>query len=362
MSIYLDYAATTPVDERVITYMTRCMRDAWANPSAAYSDAGAARKILRISRRQIASMLGCDAACVAFTSGGTESNSWALTAAAGKHAVISAIEHASVLEAAQKYAAEVTLVQPDENGVIQPETVAAAIRPDTALVSVQWANNETGVLQPIREIRAVTKKIPLHVDAVQAFGHVPVDASLCDLMSLSAHKLYGPRGAGALYIAPGMRLSALIPGGHQEMNLRAGTENVPAIGGFGEAARLAQTDLAERAEAETALLHDFVQQIPIPGLRVLGEHAPRLPGVMALYLPSLPSEEAIMQMDLRGFCLSGGAACHAGDGRPSHVYIAMGLDEKEAACVVRVSIGRGATKQALADCAQALGEVWRNRR
>jgi len=359
MSIYLDYAATTPADEQVIAIMSECMRKSWANPSAAYSEAGAARRILRTARSQIAAMLGCDASSLCFTSGGTESNAWAMTAAKGKHAVISAIEHASVLEAARQFAAEVTLVQPDETGVIRPEAIAAAIRPDTALVSVQWANNETGVIQPIREIRAVTKKIPLHVDAVQAFGHVEVDASLCDLMSLSAHKLYGPRGAGALYIAPGICLSPMFPGGHQEMNLRAGTENVPAIGGFGEAARLAAEDLSQRAQAESALLNDFVRQLAIPGLRVLGEGAPRLPGVMALYLPNLPSEKAIMKMDVRGFAISGGAACHAGDGRPSHVYRAMGFSEKEAACVVRVSIGRGTTKQALAACAQALVEVWK---
>lgn len=357
--IYLDHAATTPTDERVAACMTQTMRTAWANPSAAYSEAGNARKAMRIARGQIASLLHADASSVYFTSGGTESNAWAMTAARGKHAVISAIEHASVLEAANRYAAEVTLVQPDETGVIRPETVAAAIRPDTALVSVQWANNETGVLQPIREIRAVTGRIPLHVDAVQAFGHVAVDASLCDLMSLSAHKLYGPRGIGALYIAPGMRLAPMIPGGHQEMNLRAGTENVPAIAGFGEAARLAQEDLIQRAEAERALMHDFIRQIHIPGLRVLGESAPRLPGVCALYLPQLPSEKAIMKMDLRGFCLSGGAACHAGDGQPSHVYRAMGLSERDAACVVRISIGRSTTKEALAACAQALEEVWK---
>lgn len=359
MSVYLDHAATTPADERVMARMNECMHEAWANPSAAYGDAGAARRVLRTARNQIAGMLGCDASCIAFTSGGTESNAWAMTAAKGRHAAVSAIEHASVLEAVRKHAADVTLIQPDESGAIRPEAVAAAIRPDTALVSVQWANNETGVLQPIREIRAVTKGIPLHVDAVQAFGHVPVDASLCDLMSLSAHKLYGPRGAGALYIAPGTRLDALIPGGHQEMNLRAGTENVPAIGGFGEAARLAQEDLHDRAQRERELLTDFVRQLSIPGLRVLGADAPRLPGVIALYLPGLPSEKAILKMDLRGFAISGGAACHAGDAAPSHVYRAMGLSDREAACVIRVSIGRGTTEQALAACAQALEEVWK---
>ena len=353
MTVYLDHAATTAADDRVIDAMTRCMR--MANPSAAYSAAGEGRREMRLARQQIARMLCVDHAGIVFTSGGSEANAWAMSIS--QEAAVSAVEHASILSAAPG-AARIAV---DENGVVTPEAVRRALRPDTKLVSVQWANNETGVLHPIREIYPLVKKhgALLHVDAVQAFGHVPVDASLCDLMSLSAHKLYGPRGAGALYIAPGMRLAPMIPGGHQEMNLRAGTENVPAIAGFGEAARLAAEDLPERAEHERALMAEFIGQLQIPGLRVLGEGAPRLPGVTALYLPNLPSEKAIMKMDLRGFCLSGGAACHAGDGTPSHVYRAMGLSEKDAACVVRVSIGRGTTKQALAACAQALEEVWK---
>ena len=358
MSIYLDYAATTPTDERVIDSMCLCMRELFGNPSAVYASADAARREMRLARRAVAALLHADAQEVYFTSGGTESNAWALSACAGKHAVISAIEHASVMEAARRYASSVTYVQPDSDGVIQPAAVAAALRPDTALISVQWANNETGVIQPIREISALSRgRALLHADAVQAFGHVPVDASLCDLMSVSAHKLYGPRGAGALYVRTGVSLPALIPGGGQESGLRAGTENTPAIRGFGTAAELANADMSPRADQEREMMNFFVENLRIPDLRILGQESSRLPGVMALYLPGQSAERLIAQMDLRGIEISGGAACAAQSHKPSHVFLAMGLTEREALSVIRVSIGRGITKEALAHAAQTLNEI-----
>lgn len=360
LMIYLDYAATTPAHERVIGAVCRCMRENFMNPSAAYSAAGLAKKAQRMARNAVAELMQADGESVFFTSGGTESNAWAAQLCVGKHAVVSAIEHASVWENVKHAASAVTLVQPDENGVVQPEAVAQALRPDTALLSVQWANNETGVIQPVGEISAIAKKarVPFHVDAVQAFGHIPVDASLCDLMSVSAHKLYGPRGVGALYVKPGVSLPALIRGGSQESSLRAGTENTPAICGFGAAAQLAMADMDQRERDEREQLAFFVETLRIPGLRILGETADRLPGVTALLLPGMESEKVIAQMDLRGVCLSGGAACHAQSHQPSHVYRAMGLSEREAKCVIRVSIGRGITKEALAHAAQALNEVY----
>lgn len=356
MSVYLDYAATTPLSERALEAMTRCLKEAGSNPSAVYASAGAARRELRMARAAAADLLQCDAQEVVFTSGGTESNNWALSACAGRHAVVSAIEHASVLEAARRWAGEVTLVRPDEDGTIRPEAVARAMRPDTALVSVQWANNETGVLQPMEEIARVARKgrALFHADAVQAFGHVPVNARLCDLVSVSAHKLYGPRGAGALYIRQGVSLAPLLVGGGQEDGLRAGTENVAAIAGFGAACALAAEEMDARAREERALMEGFLQALP--QLRVLGGEAKRLPGVAALCLP-MPAEAVIAALDLRGIEVSGGAACAARSHRPSHVYLAMGLSEQAAARVIRVSIGRGVTKQALARAAQALGEI-----
>lgn len=355
MSVYLDYAATTPLDDRALEAMVRCLRSAGGNPSAVYASAGAARRELRMARAAAAGLLQCDAQEVVFTSGGTESNNWALSACAGRHAVVSAIEHASVLEAARRWAGEVTLVRPDESGVIRPEAVARAMRPDTALVSVQWANNETGVLQPVEEIARVARegRALFHADAVQAFGHVPVNARLCDLVSVSAHKLYGPRGAGALYIRQGVRLAPLLVGGGQEDGLRAGTENVAAIAGFGAACALAAEEMDARAREERALMEGFLHSLP--HVRVLGGER-RLPGVAALCLP-LPAEAVIAALDLRGIEVSGGAACAARSHRPSHVYRAMGLSEEAAARVIRVSIGRGVTKQALARAAQALVEI-----
>ena len=354
MSIYLDHAATTPVDERVLEAMVRCMRETFYNPSAAYSAAGQARKVQRLARQAVSRILGCDQNEVFFTSGGTEGNNWAMQATRGKHAVVSAIEHASVLEAAKAYATSVTFVQPDANGVVQPEAVEEAIRPDTALISVQWANNETGVLQPVHEIAKVVHRhgALFHTDAVQAFGHVAVDVENIDLLTLSAHKFYGPRGAGCLYVRSGVRLPSLLHGGGQESGLRAGTENTPAICGLGMAAELAEADMAERAVRERALLNLFVKELSGCDVRVLGGE--RLPGVMALFIPGHESEKLIAKLDVQGIQLSGGAACAAGSGEASHVYRAMGLSEREARCVLRISAGRYNTPEDMYQAAQAL--------
>ena len=359
MSIYLDHAATTPLDERVIEAMTRCMRENFYNPSAAYSAAGQARKAQRLARTAVSRMLCCDQNEVSFTSGGTESNNWAMQPARGRHAVVSAIEHASVLEAAKACAAQVTLVRPDENGVIQPEAVEAAIRPDTALVSVQWANNETGVLQPVHAIARIAHAhgAYFHTDAVQAFGHVPVDTEEIDLLSLSAHKFYGPRGAGCLYLRSGTPLAPLLHGGGQENGLRAGTENTPAICGLGAAAELAEEDMAPRAERERKLMKLFLQELSFPGMRLLGEKADRLPGVMALFIPNHESETLIAKLDLQGIQISGGAACASGSDRPSHVYRAMGLNDRDAGCVIRISVGRRNTPEDMIAAAKALQTI-----
>ena len=359
MPIYLDHAATTPVDERVIDAITRCMRENFYNPSAAYSAAGQSRKAQRLARNAVSRMLGCDQNEIYFTSGGTESNNWAMQLARGGHAVVSAIEHASVLESAKNSAGSVTLVAPDADGVIRPEAVEAAIRPDTALVSVQWANNETGVIQPVHEIAKAAHACgaAFHTDAVQAFGHVPVDVQGIDLLSLSAHKFYGPRGAGCLYVRPGLSIAPLMHGGGQENGLRSGTENTPAICGLGKAAELAEQDMAERSERERRLMNLFLHELSLPGAKVLGEHADRLPGVMALFLPGYESESIIAKMDLKGIQLSGGAACAAGSGEPSHVYRAMGLSDRDARCVIRISVGRGNTPEEIVAAAQALKNI-----
>ena len=363
--IYLDHAATTPTDPRVIDAMTACMASCWRNPSAAYAGAGEARKALRAARQAVAALLNAAPQEIVFTSGGTEANNQAIALARGGHAVVSAIEHASVLNAARAVCRAVTLVPPDEEGRVSAEAVARAMRPDTRLISVQFANNETGVRQSVEAIGALARerRIPFHCDAVQAVGHVPVDvrAIRADLLSLSAHKFYGPRGAGALYVRQGLALEPLLRGGGQELGLRAGTENLPALCGMGEAAQLAQAELADRAAREAGLMAAFILDVRrrVPACRLLGEGAPRLPGVAALLLPGLPSEKAIAALDLRGIEVSGGAACASRERGVSHVYRAMGLGEAEAGCVLRVSIGRGTSGADLRAAAEAIEAVYR---
>ena len=362
--IYLDWAATAPTDPRVVEAMVRCMESCWQNPSAAYSAAGAARRALRKARKAVAELLNAAPQEVIFTSGATEANNQALALARGGHAVISAIEHSSVLNAARAMCREATLVPPDADGRVSPGAVEAALRPDTRLISVQLANNETGVLQPAAEIGrlARARRVPFHCDAAQAFGHIPVDVAALnvDLLSLSGHKLCGPRGVGALYVRQGTPLPPLIYGGAQELGLRAGTENLPAIVGLGVAAELAGAEMESLQARERALLAAFVDDLKrrVPACRVLGENAERLPGIVAVLLPGLPSEKAIAKLDLMGIQVSGGAACAARDAAPSHVCRAMGLSDADVACVLRVSIGPSTTKDNLRRAAEGIEEIY----
>jgi len=344
--VYLDYAATTPPAPAVIEAVAECMRSHIANPSAAYSAAGSARRVLRMAKQTLSQMIGCDRNELFFTSGGTEANNWAFCNLSGKHVILSAIEHSSVLEAARNQGCRVTLIQPDENGVIQPEAVEKAIQADTSLISVHYANNETGVLQPVEQIGTLARKhrILFHCDAVQALGHVMLNVQKLpvDLLSASAHKLYGPRGIGFLYIRSGVTLPPLIAGGGQENNRRSGTENIPAIEGFRLAAELAMKDMEQRSIQEKDMLTHLFKLLKsqIPHAIWLGEQAERVPGICAVLLPGLPSEIAIAKLDMQGIMVSGGAACAASSGRPSHVYTAMGLSGDEASCVLRFSAGR----------------------
>jgi cysteine desulfurase len=352
----------------VIDAVAESMRCHTANPSAAYSAAGEGRKALRQARELLSRAIGCDRAELFFTSGGTEANNWAFEGVRGKHVVVSAIEHSSVLEAARARGCRVSLVMSDANGVITPEAVEQALQPDTALISVQLINNETGVVHPVGQIGklARSRRILYHCDAVQAFGHIPLNVkTICaDLLSASGHKLYGPRGAGFLYVRSGVQLPALISGGGQENGRRSGTENIPAIAGFRVAAELALADLEERAARERGLVAQLTEALctAIPGAKVLGEHVDRAPGVCAVLLPGLSSEYAIAQLDLMGIQVSGGAACAARLAQPSHVYRAMGLGEPEAACVLRFSPGRSTTTEEIRAAADAVIEVYHRRR
>jgi cysteine desulfurase len=256
---------------------------------------------------------------------------------------------------------------PDQNGVIQPEALARAIQPDTKLISVQAANNETGVIQPTEQIGALARqrRILFHCDAVQAFGHITISVKhlCCDLLSVSAHKLYGPRGIGFLYIRSGVPLPAMLHGGGQENGRRSGTENIPAISGFRIAADLALDDMHQREEREKQLLDQFVNRLSaaVPSCRVLGENALRVPGICALHIPGLPAEYAIAKLDMQGIMVSGGAACASHSAAPSHVYTAMGLTPDEAACVLRISPGRSTTQEEMLAACDALIAICRDR-
>ena len=348
--INLDHAATTAPDERVISAVAEAMRTATANPSAAYSAAGAARAVLRRGREAAAAALNARADEIWFTSGGTEADNWAVKLAAGRHAVISAVEHHAVLNAAKLWGCAVTWVAPDERGRITAAAVERALRRDTALIAVQYANNETGVIHEIAEIGALARarRVPFLCDAVQAVGHVPVDMRACaiDLLALSAHKFYGPRGVGCLAARTGIALSPLIAGGGQQQGLRGGTEDVPAIAGMAAAMALFREDLDAEAARERALTDRLAARLTreYPGARRLGEGAPRLPGIAAMLLPGLESERAVPALDTMGFQVSGGAACSARDGAASHVYTAMGLSAADARCVLRFSVGRENTE------------------
>lgn len=349
--VYLDYAATTPPDPAVSELMLRCLTETFHNPSSSYSASGPARRQMRLARKSLGEVLSCRPEELVFTSGGTEANALALWQAAGQHVVLSAIEHPSVLENAKLFGCKLTLVSPDKNGMITPSAIEVALRPDTFLVSVQYANNETGVLHPVSQIGSMLKgrNILFHCDAVQAAGHIPVnlEESGVDLVSLSAHKLYGPRGVGCLYVRRGTKLRPLIDGGGQEKGMRSGTENVPAIAGFGLAAELAHKDLLQRGERETNLRLELEKELHalFPACGILGENARRLPGITAVRFPKMPSEWLLSRLDLMGIQLSGGAACASRSGEASHVYRASGLTDDEAKEVVRISIGRHTNRE-----------------
>ena len=365
--IYLDYAATAPTEPEALKAMLACAEQAWANPSAPYSAAGAARRTMRLAREAVAKLLNAQPQEIVFTSGGSEANAQALFLAEGGHAVVSSIEHASVLNAARRWARAVTTVAPGPDGRVSPEAVIQAIRPDTRLISVMLANNETGVIQPAAAIGAAARarRIPFHCDAVQGFGQIPVDVTAMniDLLSLSGHKLGGPRGAGALYVRQGVAIRPLIEGGGQEFGLRSGTEDVPAICGLGEAVRLAAGDMAKRAARERALLADFASRIrrSAAGCRILCEESPRLPGLLALCLPGLEAVQAVARLDLLGIAVSGGAACAARSQSLSRAYLAAGLSQDQARQVVRVSIGRHTTAQELETAADAIVRMYNER-
>ena len=359
--IYLDNAATTRLRDEVLEAMLPYLQEQYGNASGGYALARSAHNALDKARQQIGTVLGAaQPREIYFTSGGTESDNWAIKGVAyanrdkGKHIITTAIEHHAVLETcaaleAQGY--EVTYLQPDAEGRISAAQVEQAIRPDTILISVMWANNEMGTINPIREIGTLAKAhgIYMHSDAVQAAGHLLIDVQQAqvDLLSISAHKFYGPKGIGALYIRNGCKLADFMDGGAQERGKRAGTENVAAIVGMGKALELAAQELAEEAERLQALQAHMLKRISkeIPDAQINGSLTDRLVGNVNVSLPGIRSDITLFKMDMAEIACSGGSACTAGAIGQSHVLTAMGLDSARIGSAIRFSMGRYTTRQ-----------------
>lgn len=354
--VYLDYAATTPVDERVAAAMLPYFTQHFGNPSSLYSFGREARRAVAVARRQVASLLGALPEEIFFTSGGSESDNWLIkgvAAACGHgHIVTTAIEHHAVLRACEALPEDcfsVTYLPVDDKGRVAPEDVAAALRPDTILVSVMMANNEVGTIEPIAAIGAICRRqdVIFHTDAVQAAGHLPIDVEALnvDALSLSGHKLYGPKGTGALFMRRGLAVKPLICGGEQERSQRAGTENVPGIVGLGRAAELAREEMAAETKRLLALRAALLQQVQaIPGVHLNGDAEHRLPGNVNLAISGIDQETLLIKLDLMGFAVSAGSACSAGSLEPSHVLLAMGQLPSEARSALRVTLGRFTTQ------------------
>jgi cysteine desulfurase len=375
--IYLDNAATTPIDEMVIEQMLPWLREQYGNASGIYETGREARKAVEEARRQVARALNCSASEIFFTGSGTESDNWAIKGVAwahqskGRHIISTAIEHHAVLhtlQALEKQGFSVTYVPVNELGRVNPEDIRAAIRDDTILVSVMAANNEIGTLQPIAQIGQITKErgVLFHTDAVQAVGAVPVDVQewQVDLLSLSAHKFHGPKGVGALYVKKGVQLEPLLHGGAQERNRRAGTENLPGIVGLGKAIELACRDIEGKSQAVTALRDILIAGIlaDIPQVRLNGDPVHRLPNNVNISFRYVEGEALLLRLDLAGIAASSGSACTSGSLNPSHVLSAIGLPHEIAHGSLRLSLSKRTTRAEIDEVLRVLREVVRKLR
>ena len=370
--IYLDNAATTKMSRTAVEAMLPYLQEQYGNPSSLHSLGQAAAETLSSARERVADCLGCTAREITFTSGGSEADNQALLSAARlgerkgkKHIVSTAFEHHAILHTLKKLEREgfeVTLLPVGENGVILPEQVAHAIRDDTCLVTVMYANNEIGTIQPIAEIGAVCRArgVLFHTDAVQAAGHLPIDVrgQNIDMLSLSAHKFHGPKGVGVLYSRQGVPLTTLIEGGAQERGKRAGTENIPAIMGMAAALKEACGRLGENAAAVSALrdrLIDGLSEIPHSVLN--GDRTQRLPGNVSFCFEGIEGESLLLLLDDKGICASSGSACTSGSLDPSHVLLAIGRVHDIAHGSLRLTLSEETTAEEVEYTTQAVGEA-----
>jgi cysteine desulfurase len=366
MATYLDYNATTPVDRRVLEAMLPYFREAFGNASSIYSAGQHARAAVDGARESVARFIGAKPAEIVFTSGGTEADNLALrgivaaspargtagSTRARKHIIATVIEHHAVLntcQALEKQEAEVSFLPVGSDGIVDPDDVGRALRPETVLISVMHANNEIGTIQPIEEIGRIAAEadVYFHCDAVQSAGKLPLDVDRLgvDLLSISAHKIYGPKGVGVLYVRPGTPLEPQLFGGHHERDRRPGTENVPGIVGLGKAAELARAHLKEDADRIAALRDRLEESLlgSISAVRVNGSRSRRVSNTTNLTFPNAGGEALLIALDLQGIACSTGAACSSGAVEPSHVLTAIGLSGEEARSSLRFSLGRSTT-------------------
>lgn len=367
--VYLDNAATTQPDPAVVEAVRSALTESWGNPSSIHARGKQAKLAIERARQSIATLAGCHADEVYFTSGGTEADNWALlgTIAASdkvnKHVIVSAIEHHAVLDAskaAEKSGVALTIVPVSSSGFVNPEEIRKAIRPETVLVSVMHVNNELGTVQPIIEIGEICREsgVLLHSDFVQSFGKLPFKfaGSPLDMISISAHKIHGPKGIGALIVRRGTKIAQRQYGGSQERGKRTGTENMPGAVGFGKAAELCQRMMEEDAIRIRELRDRCERELRelIPDLIVTPLDGPRSDGILNVRIPGCDGEELLIALDLRGICVSTGAACSAGATGASHVMRALGLTVEEARSSIRISFGRFSTAQEVDEIVSAL--------
>ena len=376
--IYLDNAATTKTSEEVVAAMLPYFTEYYGNPSSVYEFASESKKAVSNARRTIAETLGAQENEIYFTAGGSEADNWALKATAeayqnkGKHIITTKIEHHAILHTAEyleKRGFEITYIGVDENGVVKVDELEKAIRPDTILISVMFANNEIGTIQPIKEIGEIAKKhgILFHTDAVQAYGQLPinVDELHIDMLSSSGHKLNGPKGIGFLYIRKGVKIRSFVHGGAQERKRRAGTENVPGIVGYGKAAEIAAKTMKERTAKEIELRDYLIDRVlaEVPYTRLNGHRTNRLPNNANFSFQFVEGESLLILLDNNGICGSSGSACTSGSLDPSHVLLAIGLPHEIAHGSLRLTLSAETTMEDIdfvVDCIKQIIERLRS--
>ena len=367
--IYLDNAATTQMSEAVKQEMEPYLRQDFGNASTAYSYGEEAKTAIEHARKIIAESLEAKPGEIYFTSGGSESDNWAIKCIAGerkgrgKHIITSSIEHHAILNSCaylEELGYEVTYLNVDENGMVSPEEVRRAIRQDTTLISVMFGNNEVGTIEPIMQIGRIAREngVLFHTDAVQAYAQVPISVRACpiDLLSASAHKFHGPKGTGFLYIREGIEIPSFIHGGSQESGKRAGTENVPGIVGMGKAAEEAFRNIRCRMRRETTLRNYLIEKVTheIPGVRINGHRTRRLPGNASMSFRDVDGASLLILLDEDGICASGGSACNTGESRISYVIEALGVPEEYAAGTIRMTLCGETTRADIDEAVQSL--------